>query len=132
MLVQASQADPVGGLADASLPRQSLEQRCSRRGVQHPDQSDRDPRRVQELCLLLEDLEIVVVETHDHPRPDHEPRALDHLDTPEQISAQILALPALAKAQLSRRLDADEDACEAGAHHQVEDVLVLREVERGL
>ena len=88
----------------------------------------------QETGLGFENARVVVVEAKNHAAPHFDPGFLDavHALDDRARRANILKFLGFSKGSLIGAFDADEDADDVGLHHQLQELRVLRQVERGL
>ena len=75
---------------------------------------------------------VVVVEADDHAGLHLDAVRLDLADALDQVAAHVLRLLGLLQRRLPRALDADEDGGEVGGAQQLEQLVVLRDVQRDL
>ena len=89
---------------------------------------------LDEADLPVEDPVVVVVEAHDHAAPDLHAGLLDavHLLQQGAAGADVLELLRLAERLLVGALDADERGDEVGPDHQLHQLGVVGQVDRGL
>jgi hypothetical protein len=102
--------------------------------MQQADKGIADARILDEFGYRIEDHAIVMVEADDHAAPHFEPVALDAMHPLEQRAGfwtDILQLLGFDQRRLIRALDSDKNAPKIGKTHQLHQLLVLGEIERG-